>query len=42
MKVGPLRMFENNVPRTIFGPNKNEVKAKRIKLFNEQLNNLGS
>jgi hypothetical protein len=35
-----LRMFENKVLRTIFGPKIDEVTAQRRKLHNEELNDL--
>jgi hypothetical protein len=35
-----LRVFENRVPRRIFGPKKNEVTGEWRKLHNEELNDL--
>jgi hypothetical protein len=35
-----LRVFENRVLRRIFGPKRDEVTRKRIKLHNEELNDL--
>jgi hypothetical protein len=41
-EVHRLRMFENMVPRRIFGPNKDEVTGEWRKLQNEELHNLYS
>jgi hypothetical protein len=35
-----LRMLENTVLRTIFGPNRDEVTGEWRKLYNEELNDL--
>jgi len=35
-----LRVFENRVLRRIFGPNRDEVRREREKLYNEELNDL--
>jgi hypothetical protein len=35
-----LRMFENRVPREMFGLNKDEVTGEWRKLHNEELHNL--
>jgi hypothetical protein len=35
-----LRVFENRVPRRIFGPNMDEVIGGWRKLYNEELHNL--
>jgi hypothetical protein len=35
-----MRVFENRVLRRIFGPEKDEVRGRRRKLHNEELNNL--
>jgi hypothetical protein len=35
-----LRLFENMVLRTVFGPKKDEVTGKWRKLHNEELNDL--
>jgi len=37
-----LRIFENRVLRTIFGPKRDEVKGEWGKLHNEELNDLYS
>jgi hypothetical protein len=37
-----LRVFENRVLRTIFGPKRDEVTGEWRKLHNEQLNDLYS
>jgi len=37
-----LRVFENRVLRRIFGPKRNEVTGKWIKLHKEELNDLYS
>jgi hypothetical protein len=37
-----LRVFENRVPRRIFGPKRDEVTAKWRKLRNEELHDLYS
>jgi hypothetical protein len=37
-----LRVFENKVLRTIFGPKRDEVPGGRRKLHNEELHNLYS
>jgi hypothetical protein len=37
-----LRVFENRVLRRVFGPKKDEVTGKWIKLHNEELNDLYS
>jgi hypothetical protein len=37
-----LRVFENRVPRRIFGPRKDEVTGERRKLHNEELRDLYS
>jgi hypothetical protein len=33
-------MFENRVPREMFGPNKDEITGEWRKLHNEELHNL--
>jgi len=35
-----LRLFENRVPRRIFGPKRDEVAGERGKVHNEELNDL--
>jgi len=35
-----LKVFDNRVPRRIFGPKKNGVTVEGIKLHNEELNDL--
>jgi hypothetical protein len=35
-----LRVFENRVPRRIFGPKRDEVTGERRKLHNEELRDL--
>jgi hypothetical protein len=35
---GGLRVFENSVTRTIFGPKRNKVTGEWRKLHNEELN----
>jgi hypothetical protein len=35
-------MFENRVLRRIFGPRRDEVTGERIKLHNEELNDMCS
>jgi hypothetical protein len=37
-----LRVFENRVPRRIFGPKRDEVTGEWRKLHNEELNDLYS
>jgi hypothetical protein len=37
-----LRVFENRVPRRIFGPKRDEVTGKWRKLHNEEFNDLYS
>jgi hypothetical protein len=37
-----LRVFENRVPRRIFGPQRDEVMGDLRKLHNEELHNLYS
>ena len=37
-----LRVFENRVLRRVFGPKRDEVTGERIKLHNEELNDLYS
>jgi hypothetical protein len=37
-----LRVYENSVPSKIFGTTKDEVKGKKIKLHNEELNILNT
>jgi hypothetical protein len=37
-----LRVFENGVPRRVFGPKREEFKEKWRKLHNEKLNDLNS
>jgi hypothetical protein len=37
-----LRVFENRVLRTVFGPKRDEVTGERRKLHNEELNDLYS
>jgi hypothetical protein len=37
-----LKMFENRVPRRIFGPKRDEVTGVWIKLDNDRLNDLYS
>jgi hypothetical protein len=37
-----LRVFENSVPRRIFGPKRDEVTGARRKLHNGELHNLYS
>jgi hypothetical protein len=37
-----LRVFENRVPRRIFGPKRNEVMGEWRKLNNEELHDLYS
>jgi len=37
-----MRVFENRVLRTIFGPKREEVRVEWRKLHNEELNNLYS
>jgi hypothetical protein len=37
-----LRVFENSVPRRIFGPKRDEVTGGRRKLHNEELHNFYS
>ena len=39
-EVHRLRVFENMVLRSIFGPDRDEVTRERRKLHNEELNNL--
>ena len=35
-----LRVFENRLLRRVFGPERDEVIRERIKLYNEDLNDL--
>jgi len=37
-----LRVFENGVLRRIFGPKRDGVTGERIRLYNEELNDLYS
>jgi len=41
-EVHRLRMFENRVPRIIFGPKRDEIPGKWRRLHNEELNDLYS
>jgi len=36
----PLKVFENKVPRRIFGPKRDEVTGEWRKLHNEEFNDL--
>ena len=40
MKISRLRVFENRVLRTVFGPKRDEVTGKWRKLCNEELSDL--
>jgi hypothetical protein len=40
--IDRLRVFENRVPRRIFGPRRDEVTEEWRKLHNEELHNLYS
>ena len=40
MKKRRLRVLENRVPRTIFGPKRDKVTGEWRKLHNEELNDL--
>ena len=42
MKERRLRLFENRVLRSIFGPNRDEVTGEWRRLHNEELNDLCS
>ena len=39
---GMLRVFENSVLNIIFGPTRDKVTGKRIKLHNEELNDVNT